>query len=194
MGFCSRSGSVVEPFLSQQWFMKMDHLAQRGLKAVLDGEIQLIPSTWVKTFTHWMKDTDDWCLSRQLWWGHQIPAWHCLDCSKVTVHEEKVQKCEHCSSSNIQQEEDVLDTWFSSALWPYECIEMAGSRYSQKLFLSSSVLVTAPDILFFWVARMIMMGLEFQIKFHLKRFICMVWFAIIREEKCLSLWATEKPY
>ena len=162
VGFCSRSGSVVEPFLSQQWFMKMNHLAQRGLTAVLDGEIQLIPSTWVKTFEHWMTDTDDWCLSRQLWWGHQIPAWHCLDCSKVTVHEEKVQKCEHCSSSNIQQEEDVLDTWFSSALWPMSVLKWPDQDIRKNCFYPSSVLVTAPDILFFWVARMIMMGLEFQ--------------------------------
>ena len=162
VGFCSRSGSVVEPFLSQQWFMKMDHLAQRGLKAVLDEEIQLIPNTWVKTFTHWMTDVDDWCISRQLWWGHQIPAWYCLDCSEVTVHEREVQKCEHCSSSNIQQEEDVLDTWFSSALWPMSVLRWPDQDIRKSCFYPTSVLVTAPDILFFWVARMIMMGLEFQ--------------------------------
>ena len=169
VGFCSRSGSIVEPLLSEQWFMKMDHLAQRGLSAVLKGDIELIPSTWLKTFKHWMTHIEDWCISRQLWWGHRIPAWMCEECQKITVSEQEViAKCSHCASQKIQQDEDVLDTWFSSALWPMSVLGWPEKRF-EKYFYPSSVLVTAPDILFFWVARMIMMGLEFQDQIPFKK-------------------------
>ena len=160
VGFCSRSGSVVEPFLSQQWFVKMDQLAQNGLDKVLQKETEFVPEHWVKTFEHWMKNIQDWCISRQLWWGHRIPCWICSDCGEFTVHEEIPEKCEHCDSKNIKQDEDVLDTWFSSALWPMSTL--GWPEKDIKNYYPTSVLVTAPDILFFWVARMVMMGLEFQ--------------------------------
>ena len=162
VGFCSRSGSVVEPFLSDQWFLKMDDLAQKALQVVEKGEIEFIPYKWVKTYQHWMKNIDDWCISRQLWWGHQIPAWFCLDCSKVTVQEEDCEVCEHCSSRRLKQDEDVLDTWFSSALWPMSVLRWPDEDISKNSLYPSSVIVTGPDILFFWISRMIMMGLEFQ--------------------------------
>ena len=161
VGFCSRSGAVVEPYLSQQWFVKMDQLAQNGLEKVLKKETEFIPEYWLKTFEHWMNNIQDWCISRQLWWGHQIPCWTCLDCGKNTVHEEIINKCSHCSSINIKQDEDVLDTWFSSALWPMTTLGWPNKKLDKENY-PTSVLVTAPDILFFWVARMIMMSLEFQ--------------------------------
>ena len=132
VGFCSRSGSMVEPFLSKQWFMKMDSLAQQSLKAVLDKKVELIPHTWLKTFQHWMTHIDDWCISRQLWWGHPIPAWFCSNCQKVTVTEETPQTCTHCASSHIQQDPDVLDTWFSSALWPMSVLKWPQKKCSTK--------------------------------------------------------------
>ena len=180
VAFCSRSGSVIEPFLSKQWFMKMDHLAKRGLESVTDGSVELIPHSWAKTFKHWMDNIDDWCLSRQLWWGHRIPAWLCLDCKKITVTEHKVEKCGHCSSLNIKQEEDVLDTWFSSALWPMSVLKWPVKNLEQNVFYPTSVLVTAPDILFFWVARMIMMSLEFQNKVPFKT---VYLHGVVRDEK-----------
>ena len=161
VGFCSRSGSVVEPYLSQQWFVKMDQLAQQGLEKVLKKETEFVPGYWLKTFEHWMNDIQDWCISRQLWWGHQIPCWTCLDCGKNTVHEEAPDQCSHCNSTNIKQDEDVLDTWFSSALWPMTTLGWPDQKIGKHNY-PTSVLVTAPDILFFWVARMIMMSLEFQ--------------------------------
>ncbi|MDE0151805.1 MAG: valine--tRNA ligase [Bdellovibrionales bacterium] len=161
VGFCSRSGSVVEPYLSEQWFVKMDQLAENGLKKVLQKETEFIPEYWLKTFEHWMNNIQDWCISRQLWWGHRIPCWTCSDCGEVTVCEEAVEKCNSCSSKNIKQDEDVLDTWFSSALWPMSTLGWPDKTVNQDNY-PTSVLVTAPDILFFWVARMIMMSLEFQ--------------------------------
>lgn len=162
VAFCSRSGGVVEPFLSQQWFLKMDDLAQRGLQVVERGEVEIIPYSWVKTFQHWMNNLDDWCLSRQLWWGHRIPAWYCLDCKEISVSEDDLTQCQKCLSSNLKEEEDVLDTWFSSALWPMSVLKWPETKIKESDFFPSSVLVTGPDILFFWVARMIIMSLEFQ--------------------------------
>ena len=166
VGFCSRSGSRIEPYLSDQWFLKMDELAKRALDSVIKKkEIEFIPSSWVNTFEHWMTNINDWCISRQLWWGHQIPAWFCSKCQKITVSEkDKVEKCEHCSSKEIHQDEDVLDTWFSSALWPMSILGWPENKLNKEKFFPTSVLVTGPDILFFWVARMIMMSLEFQDK------------------------------
>ena len=165
VGFCSRSGSRIEPYLSDQWFLKMDALAQRALDSVVNKkEVEFVPHNWLNTFEHWMNNINDWCISRQLWWGHRIPAWFCSDCQKITVSEnDKVQKCEHCSSTSIHQDEDVLDTWFSSALWPMSVLNWPQNESLKKEpFFPTSVLVTGPDILFFWVARMIMMSLEFQ--------------------------------
>jgi len=163
VGFCSRSGSVVEPYLSEQWFMKMDQLAQNGLKKVLEKETKFIPEYWLKTFEHWMNNIQDWCISRQLWWGHRIPCWTCSDCGSTTAHETTAETCDNCSSKNIKQDEDVLDTWFSSALWPMSALGWPDKKIDSDNY-PTSVLVTAPDILFFWVARMIMMSLEFQNK------------------------------
>jgi len=161
VGFCSRSGSVVEPYLSEQWFVKMDQLAENGLKKILEKETEFIPGYWVKTFEHWMNNIQDWCISRQLWWGHRIPCWTCLDCGKFTVCEETADQCKHCNSKNIKQDEDVLDTWFSSALWPMSTLGWPDKNLDKNNY-PTSALVTAPDILFFWVARMVMMSLEFQ--------------------------------
>ena len=165
VGFCSRSGSRIEPYLSDQWFLKMEGLAQRALDSVINKkEVEFIPHNWLSTFEHWMKNINDWCVSRQLWWGHRIPAWFCSNCSQITVSEEdQVKKCEHCSSLSIHQDEDVLDTWFSSALWPMSVLQWPQNKsLKNEPFFPTSVLVTGPDILFFWVARMIMMSLEFQ--------------------------------
>jgi len=166
VGHCSRSGAVVEPFLSEQWFMKMDELAIPAKRVVESGTIRFEPESWTKVYLHWMNIIEDWCISRQLWWGHRIPAWHCADCEKHTVAETDPTKCSHCGSSKISQEEDVLDTWFSSALWPFSTMgwpaETEHSIETQKTFYPTNYLVTGHDIIFFWVARMILMGMEFK--------------------------------
>jgi len=166
VGHCSRSGAVVEPFLSEQWFMKMDELAIPAKRVVESGTIRFEPESWTKVYLHWMNIIEDWCISRQLWWGHRIPAWHCADCEKHTVAETDPTKCSHCGSSKISQEEDVLDTWFSSALWPFSTMgwpaETEHSVETQKTFYPTNYLVTGHDIIFFWVARMILMGMEYK--------------------------------
>ncbi|MCC2678489.1 MAG: hypothetical protein K0R29_1065 [Pseudobdellovibrio sp.] len=166
VGHCSRSGAVVEPFLSEQWFMKMQELAVPAKRVVESGTLRFEPESWTKVYLHWMNIIEDWCISRQLWWGHRIPAWHCGSCSKHTVSEEAPTHCEHCQSKDIKQEDDVLDTWFSSALWAFSTMgwpsEDTKSVETQKTFYPTNYLVTGHDIIFFWVARMIMMGLEFK--------------------------------
>jgi valyl-tRNA synthetase len=161
VGHCSRTGCVVEPFLSEQWFVKMAPLAAPAKRVVESGTVVFEPESWTKTYLHWMNIIEDWCISRQLWWGHRIPAWHCGDCTKYTVSMEDPDRCVHCGSAQITQEEDVLDTWFSSALWPFSTLGWPDKTDLQTTFYPSSVLVTGFDIIFFWVARMIMMGLEF---------------------------------
>lgn len=166
IGYCSRTGAVVEPMLSEQWFMKMQDLAVPSKRVVESGTLRFEPESWSKVYLHWMNIIEDWCISRQLWWGHRIPAWHCDTCEKYTVVEIAPTKCEHCGGSHIKQDEDVLDTWFSSALWPFSTMgwpnEEQKSIETQKTFYPTSYLVTGHDIIFFWVARMIMMGLEFK--------------------------------
>ena len=166
VGHCSRSGAVAEPFLSEQWFMKMDNLAVPAKRVVESGTLRFEPESWTKVYLHWMNIIEDWCISRQLWWGHRIPAWHCADCEKFTVSEAAPAHCEHCSSLKITQESDVLDTWFSAALWPFATMgwphEDQKSAETQKTFYPTNYLVTGHDIIFFWVSRMIMMGLEFK--------------------------------
>lgn len=162
VGHCSRTGCVVEPFLSEQWFVKMAPLAAPAKRVVESGTIVFEPESWTKTYLHWMNIIEDWCISRQLWWGHRIPAWNCGDCGKVTVSEADPSKCTHCGSAKIAQEEDVLDTWFSSALWPFSTMGWPSETELQSTFYPTNVLVTGFDIIFFWVARMIMMGLEFK--------------------------------
>jgi len=161
VGHCSRTNAVVEPFLSDQWFMKMDQLAVPAKRVAESGTIQFEPESWTKVYLHWMNIIEDWCISRQLWWGHQIPAWYCADCNHITVAETDPTECESCKSTKIKQDEDVLDTWFSSALWPFSTLGWPKENESLKTFYPTSVLVTGHDIIFFWVARMIMMGLEF---------------------------------
>lgn len=161
VGHCSRTGAVVEPFLSEQWFAKMEGLAVPAQRVVESGTINIDPESWTKVYLHWMNIIEDWCISRQLWWGHRIPAWYCGDCKHITVAEDTPSACEKCGSSKIHQDEDVLDTWFSSALWPFSTLGWPEQTEGLKTFYPTNVLVTGHDILFFWVARMVMMGLEF---------------------------------
>ncbi len=162
VGHCSRTDCVVEPFLSEQWFVKTAPLAAPAKRVVESGTIVFEPESWTKTYLHWMNIIEDWCISRQLWWGHRIPAWNCANCKKVTVAEVDPDKCAHCGHAGLTQEEDVLDTWFSSALWPFSTMGWPEKTELQETFYPTSVLVTGFDIIFFWVARMIMMGLEFK--------------------------------
>ena len=162
VGHCQRTGVVVEPLISEQWFVKMKDLAIPARQVVETGTIRFEPESWTKTYLHWLSIIQDWCISRQLWWGHRIPAWNCADCGKITVSETDVQSCSHCNSSKVTQDEDVLDTWFSSALWPFSTMGWPTSTETQKTFYPTNVLVTGHDIIFFWVARMIIMGLEFK--------------------------------
>jgi valyl-tRNA synthetase len=157
---CQRSGDVVEPRLSWQWFVKIDPLAKPAIAAVEDGRIRFIPQSWTATYFHWMHNIHDWCISRQLWWGHQIPAWYC-DCGEVMVSEETPRVCTRCGGSALRQDPDVLDTWFSSALWPYSTLGWPEETPDFKTFYPTTLMETGSDILFFWVARMIMMGLKF---------------------------------
>lgn len=161
IGYCSRSGAVVEPFLSEQWFARMPRLAGTARQVVETETTRFEPETWTKTYLHWMNIIEDWCISRQLWWGHRIPAWYCEDCKHVTVSEHDPSSCEKCQSKNIKQDEDVLDTWFSSALWPFSTLGWPEKTEALQTFYPTTVLVTGFDIIFFWVARMMMMGLEF---------------------------------
>jgi valyl-tRNA synthetase len=161
VGHCQRCQTTIEPLLSKQWFVKTKPLADRCLKSLADGEIQFIPERWTKDYTRWLTDIQDWCISRQLWWGHQIPAWHCADCRGVTVALEDPSECSHCHSTQIAQDTDVLDTWFSSGLWPFSTMGWPDTNAPDyKNFYPTDVLVTGFDIIFFWVARMTMFGLE----------------------------------
>jgi len=162
VGHCSRTGCVVEPMISDQWFVKTEHLAGPAKRVVESGALRFEPESWTKTYLHWMSIIQDWCISRQLWWGHRIPAWNCGTCKKITVAEIDPTECQHCKAKNLTQEEDVLDTWFSSALWPFSTMGWPKDTEAQKTFYPTTVLVTGHDIIFFWVARMIMMGLEFK--------------------------------
>jgi len=162
VGHCHRCDTVVEPYLSEQWFVKVAPLAKPALNVVLEGKIKLHPhERWLKTYEHWMENVRDWCISRQLWWGHRIPVYYCNDCEEMMVARELPEKCSNCNSQNIRQDEDVLDTWFSSWLWPFSTLGWPEETPDLKFFYPTDLLVTAPDIIFFWVARMIMAGLEF---------------------------------
>ena len=161
VGHCYRCRTVVEPYLSKQWFVKVKPLAEPAMKAVRDGSIKIVPKFWENTYFEWMENIRDWCISRQIWWGHQIPAWNCKSCGEVVVARETPNSCSACSSTDLVQETDVLDTWFSSALWPFSTLGWPEKTTSLKRFYPTSVLCTGFDILFFWVARMIMMGLKF---------------------------------
>ncbi len=158
VGTCSRCHSDVEPLISAQWFVKMEPLAREALRVVKEGETKFVPDRFSKTYLNWMENVRDWCISRQLWWGHRIPAWTCEDCGKITVSETDPTQCCHCGSSHIKQEDDVLDTWFSSALWPFSTLGWPDNTEDFQYFYPTDVLVTAYDIIFFWVARMIFSG------------------------------------
>ncbi len=159
VGTCYRCHSDVEPLISAQWFVRMEPLAKEALRVVNEGEVKFVPDRFAKTYTNWMENVHDWCISRQLWWGHRIPAWTCEDCGKITVSETDPTECCHCGSKHIKQEDDVLDTWFSSALWPFSTLGWPDENSEDfKYFYPTDVLVTAYDIIFFWVARMIFSG------------------------------------
>lgn len=158
---CQRCDTVLEPYLSEQWFVKIKPLAEPALRVVQEGKIKFHPERWVKVYTNWMENIRDWCISRQLWWGHRIPVFTCQACGHQMVEVDPPQKCEKCGSAEIQQDEDVLDTWFSSWLWPFSTLGWPEETEDLKYFYPTDILVTAQDIIFFWVARMIMAGLEF---------------------------------
>ncbi|WP_297240563.1 valine--tRNA ligase [uncultured Flavonifractor sp.] len=160
VGTCYRCHNDVEPLISAQWFVKMGPLAEEALRVVNEGEVKFVPDRFSKIYTNWMENVHDWCISRQLWWGHQIPAWTCQECGHITVSETDPTECEHCHSKHIKQEEDVLDTWFSSALWPFSTLGWPEETEDYKYFYPTDVLVTGYDIIFFWVARMIFSGCE----------------------------------
>lgn len=161
VGTCYRCGTDVEPLISAQWFVRMEPLAKEALRVVNEGEVKFVPERFSKTYTNWMENVHDWCISRQLWWGHRIPAWTCEECGKMTVSETDPTECGHCHGKHIHQEEDVLDTWFSSALWPFSTLGWPDEQSEDyKYFYPTDVLVTGYDIIFFWVARMIFSGCE----------------------------------
>ena len=162
IGKCYRCRSVVEPYLSPQWFVKTAPLAGPAIKVVEDGGVRIIPKGWENTYFEWMRNIKDWCISRQIWWGHRIPAWYCDDCGTITVSRTDAAACSSCGSKKIRQETDVLDTWFSSALWPFSTLGWPDKTKELAVYYPTSVLITSFDIIFFWVARMIMMGLHFK--------------------------------
>ncbi len=160
VGHCHRCKTVVEPLVSKQWWMKMKPLAEPAIAAVRDGRIRFVPENWEKTYFHWMENIRDWCISRQLWWGHRIPAWYCTKCGETLVAREDPTSCAKCGSSELRQDPDVLDTWFSSGLWPFSTLGWPEQTDDLKTFYPTSLLVTGFDIIFFWAARMIMFGLK----------------------------------
>ncbi len=161
VGECYRCKTVIEPYLSLQWYVKVGPLAEEAIKAVQNGDTRIVPKQWEKTYFEWMFNLQDWCVSRQIWWGHRIPVWYCDACDELTVSREDATACAHCGSTDIRQETDVLDTWFSSALWPFSTMGWPDQTATLNKFYPTSCLVTGFDILFFWVARMMMMGLKF---------------------------------
>jgi valyl-tRNA synthetase len=171
IGHCYRCHTVVEPYLSKQWFVRMQPLAAPALRVVKDHQIRFIPSRWTKVYQHWMGNIRDWCISRQIWWGHRIPVWYCHDCPEdqnIIVQEDPPHVCPHCQKSNLRQDEDVLDTWFSSWLWPFATFGWPENKQQTDYFYPTASLFTASEIIFFWVARMIMAGLEFMGKIPFK--------------------------
>ena len=161
VGTCYRCHNDVEPLISAQWFVKMAPLAKEAIRVVEDGTIKFVPERFTKTYINWMENVHDWCISRQLWWGHQIPAWYCDECGHINVSREDPTKCEKCGCTHLTREEDVLDTWFSSALWPFSTLGWPDTDAADlKYWYPTSVMVTGYDIIFFWVARMIFSGME----------------------------------
>lgn len=168
IGHCQRCSTMVEPYLSRQWFVKMKPLAEPAIRSVKEGKIRFLPARWEKVYFAWMENIRDWCISRQLWWGHRIPVWYCEDCGAEIVEESTPESCPECKSGSIHQDEDVLDTWFSSWLWPFSSLGWPEDTPGMRYWHPTDVMVTGYDIIFFWVARMIMADLEFtgEIPFH----------------------------
>jgi len=161
VGHCYRCHSVIEPYLSDQWFVRMKPLAEKAIQATRDGRVRFHPQRWTRFYLNWLETVRDWCISRQIWWGHRLPVYYCQDCGEVTVERQTPEKCSACGSPNLRQDEDVLDTWFSSALWPFSTLGWPEQTPELERYYPTNTLVTARDIIYFWVARMVMMGLEF---------------------------------
>jgi valyl-tRNA synthetase len=161
VGHCQRCKTIVEPMVSTQWFVRVKPLAEKAMEAVRHGRTKIIPRMWEKTYFDWMENIRDWCISRQIWWGHRIPAWYCDQCGKIIVSKKTPKSCDECGTDRLTPEDDVLDTWFSSALWPFSTLGWPKKTKDLEIFYPTSTLVTGFDILFFWVARMMMMGLRF---------------------------------
>jgi valyl-tRNA synthetase len=163
-----RGGEIVEPMISTQWFVRIQPLAEPAMRAVQDGRIRIVPERFTKVYFNWLENIQDWCISRQLWWGHRIPVWYCADCHEITVARQDPDRCAHCAGGRIEQDPDVLDTWFSSGLWPFSTLGWPDDTPDLAYFYPTSIMETGYDILFFWVARMIMSGLEYtgQVPFH----------------------------
>ena len=161
VGTCSRCDTIVEPMLSEQWFLNVKGMAQKSIDAVKDGRTKFFPKFWENTFFNWMENIHDWCISRQLWWGHRIPAYRCQRCDHLMVVAVRPPKCEECEGTDLVQDDDVLDTWFSSGLWPFSTLGWPAETPELHRYYPTSLLVTGFDIIFFWVARMMMFGLEF---------------------------------
>src|SRR6056297_1624911 len=155
VGQCYRCDTVIEPLVSKQWFVKMRPLAEPAIEAVKEGDIRFIPERFSKVYLNWMENIRDWCISRQLWWGHRIPVWYCEDCGEIICQVEEPESCTKCHSKNLKQDPDVLDTWFSSGLWPFSTLGWPEKTEDLAKYYPTSVLITAFDIIFFWVARMI---------------------------------------
>ena len=180
VGTCYRCKNDVEPLISAQWFVKMEPLAKEALRVVNEGEVKFIPERFSKTYTNWMENVHDWCISRQLWWGHQIPAWTCADCGHITVDRTDPTHCAKCGSANIERDPDVLDTWFSSALWPFSTLGWPEKTPELDYFYPTSVLVTGYDIIFFWVSRMIFSGCEQMKKYPFEKVLI---HGLVRDDK-----------
>ena len=183
-----RGGEIIEPMISEQWFVKIKPIAERALEAVRSGRITIVPDHFTKVYYNWMENIEDWCISRQLWWGHRIPVWYCDDCNEMTVVREDPTECVHCKSKNIRQDEDVLDTWFSSGLWPFSTLGWPDYTPDLAYFYPTSVMETGYDILFFWVARMIMSGLAFT---EVEPFHTIYLHGLIRDEHGLKMSKTK---
>lgn len=180
VGHCYRCETVIEPYLSDQWFVSMKELAEPAIEVVNNGQVKFQPERWTKVYMHWMENVRDWCISRQIWWGHRIPAFYCDDCGEIIVTKEDVKECPKCKGRNIRQEEDVLDTWFSSWLWPFSTLGWPEKTKDLEYFLPTNVLVTGHEIIYLWVARMIMATLEFEQKIP---FDTVFLHGIVRDEK-----------